>query len=478
MEKKQQDWRDKHHTLSSQLWYMYQNRINTDIELHVFNGQKSQTYHCHKVILMRLSPVFEKLMYVPEQGQGGVLSLTALRPDLFGLLVKYAYTDEIRIKSIVDALDLIKLCKLYDVSRLKTNAINYLQLNINTNTVWLILDFFDELNKKEKGLLSKKIDTVLTEQTTACLESDNFLSCSNTSLQHLLSKEVLSVESELPLVFAVQRWAQRCNSGVTLTPDKSKELLGACLSSVRFLSLTPTEFSEHVAKSGLLTDSDTLLTLLSISTNDANIPGWMCPLKSKRAQPAAAPKQQPLMPQAGPSSPVPKQPFKKQPQPGFNKNNPKNKNFRPQQQQQQQQQQPQQQVKDPFLPQLSIKSRKIETDRHDAKSNMSMVQFALDKETYLFNVHVLLTDAMMADKKIGVELSHLRVKFCEWKGAVLEATDFPQAILPAWVTLKKPLALKPTSDYLVVLYTPQSFSSVGIKRLEVEHISHTLRIFL
>jgi hypothetical protein len=75
----------------------------------------------------------------------------------------------------------------------------------------------------------------------------------------------LTVDSELQLVQAAINWAKMQNGGVDLDPQISKKLLGPCLEQLRVLTLTPAEFSVHVAKSGLFSSEDTLKILIYLT---------------------------------------------------------------------------------------------------------------------------------------------------------------------------------------------------------------------
>jgi len=92
------------------------------------------------------------------------------------------------------------------------------------------------------------------------------LTCSQSSLLYVLTKERLNLTSELQLVFAVIRWCQRQSSGVVLDSTRAKQLLGPCLQHLRFLSLTTVEFSANVASSGLLSQEECLSVLINISS--------------------------------------------------------------------------------------------------------------------------------------------------------------------------------------------------------------------
>lgn len=77
------------------------------------------------------------------------------------------------------------------------------------------------------------------------------------------------MDSELQLVQAAISWAKVQNRGVELDPQTSKKLLGPCLQQLRMLTLTPSEFSMHVANSGLFSCDDTLKILINLTAPGA-----------------------------------------------------------------------------------------------------------------------------------------------------------------------------------------------------------------
>jgi hypothetical protein len=115
------------------------------------------------------------------------------------------------------------------------------------------------------------------------LNAKGFLSCSQSSLLHLLSKETLSIKSELQLITAATRWCQHQNSGVSLDCERAQQLLGPCLQQLRMLSLSAGEFSQHVVPSGLLSNDDALATLMNISApKNSPLPDIVCANRTRR----------------------------------------------------------------------------------------------------------------------------------------------------------------------------------------------------
>jgi hypothetical protein len=94
----------------------------------------------------------------------------------------------------------------------------------------------------------------------------------------------LTVDSELQLVQAAINWAKVQNRGVDLDPQSSNKLLGPCLEQLRMLTLTPTEFSVHVAKAGLFSSDDTLKILIKLTAPnyEMEMPHGVCTNTNQR----------------------------------------------------------------------------------------------------------------------------------------------------------------------------------------------------
>jgi hypothetical protein len=131
-----------------------------------------------------------------------------------------------------------------------------------------------------------KIFQILENNTEACIESDDFLTCLRSSLLHLLSKDKLNIKSELQLIMAAIRWCQRQSSGMVLDHERAQMLLGPCLQELRFLALSPGDFSAHVANSGLLSKDDVLAVLINISSpGQSPLPECVSPNREPRKIP-------------------------------------------------------------------------------------------------------------------------------------------------------------------------------------------------
>jgi hypothetical protein len=124
----------------------------------------------------------------------------------------------------------------------------------------------------------------------------------------MLKLPQLGATGELQVFQAVEFWARFQNQGRPLDPFISQKLLGPCMQHIRFLALTPSQFSEHVAKSGLLSIEDCLAVLVNLnSPGQMPMPEHLCRENGKRCD--SAPDQPPMKRQTsfeGATKPTPK----------------------------------------------------------------------------------------------------------------------------------------------------------------------------
>ncbi|XP_065350726.1 BTB/POZ domain-containing protein 6-B-like isoform X2 [Cloeon dipterum] len=275
-------WRKEHSTLADQLWYMYQHDLRTDLTIFVKDESKSDTFKCHQMVISRLSAAFDKLIQhacsVPTVRPSINLRFD---PQLFLIVLKFAYTDEVLLQSGKEALSIYKLCKSYDIEHLALACEKYINSDLEADNIWQVFGC-----PNIGPTLTSQLRWFLGKNTSACLQSKHFLSCNQSSLLTLTAMPTLSIDGELELVKAVIKWTKHQNEGRALDPTVSKSLLGQALQHVRFLALTATEFSSHVAKSGLLSSDDSLALLVNLTCpGQMAVPSGLCANTEQRKKP-------------------------------------------------------------------------------------------------------------------------------------------------------------------------------------------------
>ncbi|XP_065345093.1 uncharacterized protein LOC135942741 [Cloeon dipterum] len=267
-------------TLMDQLWFMYEKELGVDLKIAVVSDDKQKTFQCHKTIIRRLTPKFDATLN--ESGDGFLsLDICNLDPDIFAMILKYAYTDKLDFEymDMKDVIAVHKVASLYQMDAIRQQCNKTFLVKINKNNVWDLLTLLEEQPDVD---LERCLNSFISVSVNGLLNSPKFLDCSLKVLEFILGQKELPV-AEVKLVKSVIRWAK--HKEPELTPEKSKELLGPCLGKLRFLCLTPAEFSELVASSGLLPQDDCLSILVNIisSGNKAMpLPDHICKLDTPR----------------------------------------------------------------------------------------------------------------------------------------------------------------------------------------------------
>ncbi|CAB3376702.1 Hypothetical predicted protein [Cloeon dipterum] len=287
-------------TLMEQLWFMYEKQLGVDLKIAVVSDHKQKTFQCHKMIVRRLTPVFDQTL---NESSDGFLSLDIgnLDPAIFSLILMYAYTDKLNFENMdmKDVIAVHKVASLYQMDVIRQHCNKVILVKMNKNNVWDLLFLVEELPDVD---LECSLRSFLSMSVTGCLDSPNFLDCGLKVLQFILDQEELPV-AEVKLVKSVIRWAK--HKVPELTPEKSKELLGPCLGKLRFLCLTPAEFSELVAPSGLLLHDDCLSILVNLISGNKTmpLPDHICKLDTPRIKLQDEPIEEDLLtPSPSPSS--------------------------------------------------------------------------------------------------------------------------------------------------------------------------------
>ncbi|XP_065346356.1 uncharacterized protein LOC135943640 [Cloeon dipterum] len=267
-------------TLMDQLWFMYEKQLGVDLKIAVASDDKRiKTYQCHKMIVRRLTAAFD--LTLNESGDGFLsLDIGNLDPNIFAVILTYAYTDKLDFENMdmKDVIAVHKVASLYQMDAIRQQCNKTFLIKMNKNNVWDLLTFLEEQSDVD---LERCLSSFLSMSVTGCLDSPNFLDCGLKVLEFIVGQEELPV-AEVNLIESVIRWAK--HKEPELTPEKSKDLLGPCLGKLRFLCLTPAEFSEVVAPSGLLPQDDCLSILVNIiSGNKAMpLPDHICKLDTPR----------------------------------------------------------------------------------------------------------------------------------------------------------------------------------------------------
>jgi hypothetical protein len=96
---------------------IYQNRLFTDLTLHVCLGQNSQVFPVHRIILAAVSPYFRRLF---KEWNISIISLTDTHPEAFAIILDLIYCGETkRVVSKELLLTVIELMCRFELNNIE-----------------------------------------------------------------------------------------------------------------------------------------------------------------------------------------------------------------------------------------------------------------------------------------------------------------------------------------------------------------------
>lgn len=212
-----------------------------------------QVVHGHRLVLAVSSPVFEALFYgsmasPPDE----VISIPDIEPNTFRTFLQYLYSDEVDIRSIEEAGELLYAAKKYLVQPLAVLCLNYLVQHTWIKTLWEVLLVAEALS--EEKLLASCIKVMSRYRYQIWnLESENL---SVSTMQKLLEQEEMNM-SEAELWEMVLDWARKELESRQLpdSPQARRTLIDSAglISKIRFLSMSSEELDRFI---GVLSEQE------------------------------------------------------------------------------------------------------------------------------------------------------------------------------------------------------------------------------
>uniref|UniRef100_A0A146LF72 Kelch-like protein diablo n=2 Tax=Lygus hesperus TaxID=30085 RepID=A0A146LF72_LYGHE len=197
----------------------------TDVKLIV----SSETFEAHKLMLAAASPYF-KAMFLSSlaESKQNIVTLNGLEPDMVGLLLDYAYTNQILItRTNVQAL--LSAANLLQILPVKEAACRFLENHMDAVNC-IGIHCFGELHACSE--LQAKAKTYILENFSEVFHQDEFLTLSPVKLIELVSDDNLQVEKEEIVFEAVVRWYKA-------KPEERTSIFPKILENVRLALLSP-----------------------------------------------------------------------------------------------------------------------------------------------------------------------------------------------------------------------------------------------
>ncbi|XP_055389824.1 uncharacterized protein LOC129618834 isoform X2 [Condylostylus longicornis] len=177
-------------------------KLGVDCKFLVGKEPNQKIFSGHKIILAIASPTFESYFcgnLPPED----VIKVPDVDPHIFQMMMDYIYLDEIKILDIDDSIDLLYVAKKYFITPLVKLCTDYLLRNLNPSNVCKIFEYvclFDEADLKNFCL------QFISARTKTILLDEKFLEVKPTTLFDIFSLSRLNIDSELDLWNALNNY--------------------------------------------------------------------------------------------------------------------------------------------------------------------------------------------------------------------------------------------------------------------------------
>ncbi|CAH0725118.1 unnamed protein product, partial [Brenthis ino] len=258
------NWQATKTTVKERLSFLFNNEILSDVHFIVGKDANQQVIPAHKFVLSVGSAVFDAMFNGVLATKSEEVELPDVEPAAFLHLLKFLYSDEVRIgpESVMTTL---YTAKKYAVAALEEHCVDFLKSNLGTDNAFLLLTqarLFDE--PQLAALCLEMID----KNTTDALNAEGFTDIDQDTLNAVLERDTLRIR-EAKIFAAVLRWseAECIRRQLPVTPNNQRMVLGRAFHAIRFPLMSVEEFAMGPAQSGLLDDREIVQLFLYFTVN-------------------------------------------------------------------------------------------------------------------------------------------------------------------------------------------------------------------
>ncbi|GMS95329.1 hypothetical protein PENTCL1PPCAC_17504, partial [Pristionchus entomophagus] len=254
-------WQASKSTLKERISFMYCNDILADVYFVVGKEESRQRIPAHKFVLSIGSVVFDAMFNggLAPNGESAnsndpvEIELPDVEPSSFLSLLRFLYSDDVSIGPDT-VMTTLYTAKKYAVPALETACVDFLKQSLGADNAFMLLTqarLFDEQQLAQLCL------DLIDKHTPEAFAAEGFTDVDLSTLSAVLTRDTLRIR-EMPLFQAVCRWAEsECErKGVGLSGETLREALGGALPLIRFPLMTPEEFANGPAQSGILSDTE------------------------------------------------------------------------------------------------------------------------------------------------------------------------------------------------------------------------------
>ncbi|XP_014241566.1 kelch-like protein 30 [Cimex lectularius] len=244
------DWRDSNKSLSEKIKHIFQTFLYTDVVLVVCNGTEKKEFKVHELILRLASNVFDVALNGPfKESSTKTIEIHQIDPEIFNLFLEFIYFDKVLLTSVEQSIELYNVAHRYMTLPLKEFCLDYIRTSLDTSTACLGIEFAEFFIIEDLKLDCLEI---IQERTECVVSNQNFLNATKETVITILSQDSLNIR-EIELFKAIEKWIRNMVSreGEQIKQD----LCNTVVTKIRFLNMTPQEFTEGPVISGLLKDN-------------------------------------------------------------------------------------------------------------------------------------------------------------------------------------------------------------------------------
>ncbi|XP_076367937.1 BTB/POZ domain-containing protein 6-A-like [Tachypleus tridentatus] len=270
----------------------------SDVQFCVGQGKCKKVFKAHRLILSMSSDVF-KAMFFGQLKEKDTVEIVDITPDVFEYLLMYMYGRNLPRVTLSFATEIYYAADKYLIDGLKTSCLNLISEKISIANVSIVCDF--ALDIEDENLFNKAFGTIL-HNVRKYIQSAGFRTASTNVIKKLFETQrsymqgerrsrrtglinypsIYSDLNEITLWNVLCEWAkEKCKSdGKSPTSANQREVLSPILPNVKFLNMSSQEFTCGPAKSGILSEKESLAILMNIAVFQSQpLPDWMVKTK-------------------------------------------------------------------------------------------------------------------------------------------------------------------------------------------------------